>query len=116
MRRALLGGLLVLLAGCGPSITVTPITDPGRKLQQRKPEEVEIIRARPERRYLEIANIVVEDSAAEVTPRDLMRALKEKAGSMGCDAVLATDNRSAAGGSFVTKVTSMGGICIVWDG
>jgi len=112
--------LLVVFAsavGCGPRINVVTMTSPPRPLVARPSETVELFTTKlPSRAYVEVAVISAEKGWAD----QHLEALREKAGELGCDALVFTvmphQQTVSGNGQSATAVGSSSATCVVWTG
>jgi hypothetical protein len=92
--RKLLPVLLVLFVGCGPSVKFFPMNEPPDNIPA---ERIEVMSEAPERPYIEIGLIKVRGrSKLASSPENMMRLLKEKALTVGADAVIISNIGSVA--------------------
>lgn len=126
-NRAGLGTLVLmgvaLSAGCGISTSATFLRAPPRAMVARSPDSVEVFGAgRPTRPHVDLALIEAEQESSN-TPGDtpeLIAKLRQKAGELGCDALVLTDtfarvdtlNTVVTGHTYDRKV--MSSTCIVY--
>jgi hypothetical protein len=83
--------VLLALVGCGTAIRTTAINAPPRPMAPRPPDSVELFTSgAPDRPHVDVAFIETEEQSSlsvSDTP-EMLRALREEGGRMGCDAVV----------------------------
>ena len=107
MRRSFVFASVALIAaGCAPPhVTSTQLNKPPRELNVRAPGDVDVYTTqRPSRAYMEYASIDVSGGQEE---KDRLQALRQRAGAIGCDAVLVTH-------VVVGQVQGMKATCVVF--
>jgi hypothetical protein len=117
--------VLILAAACGPKITMVKTNPPPRPMAARSAETVEIFTTKlPSRPYIEVAVF----SASKGKAEDHMDALRERAGSYGCDGLVFTvmphqsdvttttvsSNPGEVHSGGGTAVGSSSATCVVW--
>ncbi|HET6284965.1 MAG TPA: hypothetical protein VFH73_28670 [Polyangia bacterium] len=117
---AALFGLSVLIAGCGTFVTDTPINPPPRPVSPRGYGSVAVFSsAPPTRSHVDVALIEVEQTHDLNTQgTDLMiQRLRERAGALGCDAVVIGGMRERGRDvhGFDSGSTTLHATCIVYD-
>ncbi len=90
--RVALPTLVAVTVGCGPSIKYFPMNTPPDNIV---PAEIEVMTLRPDRPYVELGIIQVKESDfplfSSSSGEEMINALKEKATSIGADAIVLTD-------------------------
>ena len=108
----------ILLAGCGTFVTETALNPAPRPLYARGYESVEVFSsAPPARAHVDIALLEVEQTHdLNQQGTDLMvQRLRERAGAMGCDAVVLGGMRERGGdGHLDSGSTTLHATCIVY--
>lgn len=101
--------------GCGHSVTYTALNAPPRPLAPRTPESVELyLTAQPTRPSVEVGYFEIEQQslASGGTPA-MIAKLRERAGRIGCDALVLTEStdriQSYSGQSYGTVHTTSAG-------
>ena len=82
---------LLFTAACGASVTRTDINPAPRPMAARPPATVEIFTSgAPLRPHVDVSLLEVEESSSfsQADTRDMIIALRERAGTMGCDGVV----------------------------
>ena len=87
--------LLLVLSGCGASVDVTK-TAKGY-YDNTDPNEVEILKTRPEKSYTELGTVTVTGFAANDTAK-MHNAIRAKSANLGATAVILTDEGMVKGG------------------
>ena len=113
-------GLSVVLVGCGTFVTETLINPPPRPLTPRGYESVQVFSSTPPKRpYVDVALMEVEQTHdLNVRGTDLMiQRLRERAGTIGCDAVVIGGMRERGSDTkvFDSGSTTLHATCIVYD-
>lgn len=119
MKR-LLAILVLAVAACGPRISVTTLNPSPTPLVGRPAGAVEVYTSSiPTRPYIEVALL----SASRGEADDHLPALRERAGAIGCDALVFTQTaRTSTATGFVNgryatseSVSGSSATCVVWD-
>ncbi len=124
--RRIFAGLVVsaaLLTGCGPTVTATALNPSPRPFSPRHAMSVEVYTtSMPPRPYVEVAALSAKGGNAE----EHFGAMRQKAGEMGCDALVFTAMpRDATSTGYnwmsggVTTTSSNSGssaTCVMWTG
>lgn len=90
-RKLLLLALALASSTCGrPNVSTVRTNPPPRPPEQRSPDMVEVLSVPPaDRPYVEIGLIdASQDAFSTVTQAQFIAELKERAGEMGCEAVV----------------------------
>lgn len=91
MTKQLVALALVLAAGCGTSISATPINPSPRPLAPRAPASVELYTSgSPARAHVDVAFLEAEEASSFSThgTPEMLAKLREQGARMGCDAVV----------------------------
>jgi hypothetical protein len=121
MRSLVLAfGLSVLVIGCGTFVTETPLNPAPRLLNPRGFESVEVFSsAPPARAHVDVALLEVEQTHdLNQQGTDLMiQRLRERAGAIGCDAVVIGGMRERGNSTelFDSGSTTLHATCIVYN-
>jgi hypothetical protein len=91
---------LLLLAGCGASVDTTALNAPPHPLSQRPAEEVEVYSGSPPvKAHVDLALIQADQTNGRGVLTELVAAIRERAGEMGCDAIVITGASERASGN-----------------
>jgi hypothetical protein len=114
--------LVLALAGCGTTVTAHMINPPPQPMRPRPPETVQLFTSGPPLRpYVDVAYLEA-DQQSEMSFDDtseFLTKLRERAGAMGCDAVVIGSPKNKAVGSILSdsgraNVNGLTATCIVY--
>jgi hypothetical protein len=114
--------LMLALAGCGTTVTAHMINPPPQPMRPRPAQEVQLFTsAPPARPYVDVAYLEAEQQS-EMSFDDTQQfftKLRERAGEMGCDAVVIGSPKNRQVGSLLSdngraSVDGLTATCIVY--
>jgi hypothetical protein len=110
----LLVSLSIAAVGCGTFVTYTPLNRTPRPLAPRPAASVELFSsAAPSRPHVDVALLEVEQNDRQGNAV-MVQTLRERAGTMGCDAVFIVGTRERDGSRYDLGFRTLTATCIVY--
>ena len=90
MRHRLLAAALFIAAGCGATLSYNPLQPPPRAMVPKPADQVLMLQNYPRWPFVEVGYLGArqDSSWSESDSEDLLRAVRERAGREGCEAVV----------------------------
>ncbi len=81
--------LLIVVAGCAPTVEYVPTNAPPRTLVRRAPGSVVVFSTtQPPQPYTEVGLVEVQQRSSMTGAQDLLALMREKAAEVGCDGLI----------------------------
>ena len=114
-------GVVLLAAGCAPSVVYTSTNPPPRPLTPRQPSSVAVFSSQPPpARFVEVGVIEVREGGKYSANANLIDVMRSRAAKAGCDALIITGAKDEIVGyqsgttGSVSTMKGYRGACIVF--